>query len=162
MSENLHFGSFPLLAAGLVLLATLTAAAPARAALGGNAASIQNDQVHMQASLRTISAASYTVQEMQTHAGAVVREYVSSSGTVFAITWHSPWPPDMRQLLGSYFDPYTAAAKSQSASSRMGRRPLVVAQPGFVVQIAGHARAFVGRAYIPDMLPEGLRVEDIR
>jgi Protein of unknown function (DUF2844) len=31
-----------------------------------------------------------------------------------------------------------------------------------VVQISGHMRAFLGRAYVPQMLPAGVRAEDIR
>jgi Protein of unknown function (DUF2844) len=139
----------------------LTAALPLFAALGGGAASIQADQVHMQASLRTIAAAGYNVQEMKTAAGAVVREYVSPQGQVFAVAWHGPWPPDMRQLLGNYFDQYVQARRQQS-SARIGRRPLVIDEPGLVVESGGHQRSFVGKAYVPAMLPAGVKAEDIQ
>jgi hypothetical protein len=129
--------------------------------LGGDATSIQADQVHMQASLRTIASGPYNVQEMKTAAGAVVREYVSSEGKVFAVAWSGPWPPDMRQLLGSYFDQYSQAAKVQSGV-RIGRRPLVINEPGLVVQAGGHPRSFVGKAYVPQMLPAGVKAEDIQ
>ena len=67
----------------------------------------------------------------------------------------------MRQLLGSYFEQYLQAAKAQSAS-RLGRRPVMIDQPGLVVQIGGHPPSFTGRAYVPQMLPSDVRVEDIR
>jgi hypothetical protein len=44
----------------------------------------------------------------------------------------------------------------------VGRRPLVIEQPGLVVQIGGHPRAFAGRAYVPEMLPTGVRTEDVQ
>jgi len=37
-----------------------------------------------------------------------------------------------------------------------------IQEPGLVVQVAGHMRAFFGKAYVPQMLPAGIRAEDIR
>jgi len=124
-------------------------------------ASIQADQVHMQGTRRMIAAESYTVHEIQAATGTVVREYVSADGKVFAVAWHGPWLPDMRQILGTYFEQYAQAMQSQS-NGRMGRRPVTIEQPGLVVQIGGHMRAFAGRAYVPERLPSGARVEDIQ
>jgi hypothetical protein len=143
---------------GLIIL---VAAFPAWAALGGDTASIQGDQLQMQGTRQTISAPSYTVHEIQAATGVVVREYVSSSGMVFGVAWHGPWLPDLRQLLGSYFEQYVQAAKAQSGAG-MRRRPLMIEQPGLVVQSGGHLRAFSGKAYVPDMLPTGVRAEDIQ
>jgi hypothetical protein len=141
--------------------ALITAATPAWASLGGDLASIQADQVHMQGRRTMRAAESFTVHEIQAVNGTVVREFVSAEGKVFAIAWHGPWIPDMRQLLGSYFEQYAQAVQSQN-SGRMGRRPVMIEQPGLVVQIGGHMRAFTGRAYVPERLPSGARVEDIQ
>ncbi len=143
------------------LFAIVSSAHPALAALGGDVASVQADQLHMQGTLRTTAATSYSVHEIQSPAGTVVREYVSSAGRVFAITWQGQWPPDMRQILGNYFEQYAQAAKAQS-SARMGRKPLVIEQPGLVVQMGGHPRSFRGRAYVPDLLPSGVAAEAIQ
>jgi Protein of unknown function (DUF2844) len=142
------------------LLAIISAALPAWAALGGDVASVQADQVHMQGRVRTTTSTSYSVHEIQSASGAVVREYVSAD-KVFAVAWQAPWPPDMRQLLGSYFEQYVEAAKAQGVS-RMGRRPLTINQAGLVVQMGGHARSFTGRAYLPDSLPAGVPAEAIQ
>ncbi len=136
-------------------------ALPAQAALGGDAASIQADQIHMQGSRRMIAAQSFTVHEIQAATGTVVREYVSADGKVFAVAWQGPWLPDMRQILGGYFEQYRVAVQSQSGT-RMGRRPIMIDEPGLVVQIGGRIRALAGRAYVPEMLPSGVRVEDIQ
>jgi hypothetical protein len=139
----------------------IAAATPATGSLGGDAASVQADQVHMQGSRRTMVAKSYTVHEIQAATGTVVREFVSPEGKVFGVAWQGPWPPDMRQVLGSYFDQFVQAARSRGGA-RMGRRPLVINQPGLVVQTGGHMRAFAGRAYVPEMLPSGVGAENIQ
>jgi hypothetical protein len=149
-----------LLVAGTGLMILVTGF-PAWGSLGGDTASIQADQIHLQGSRQTIAGQSYTVHEIQAAGGTVVREYASSSGKVFGIAWHGPWPPDLRQLLGGYFEQYAQAVNAGSGARR-GRRPILIEQPGLVVQISGHPRAFAGVAYVPEMLPANVRVEDIQ
>jgi hypothetical protein len=144
-----------------LLSATMMLALPAFAGLGEAASSVQADQAHMQGSLRTTQTQAFTVQEIKAATGTVVREYVSPSGRVFAVAWQGPWPPDMRQILAGYFEQYQQAVQAQ-ASTRAGRRPLLIEQPGLVVQSGGHMRSFAGRAYIPEMLPQGVSKEEIR
>jgi uncharacterized protein DUF2844 len=134
---------------------------PTFAALGGDVSTVQADQVHMQGTRRVQTGEAYSLHEIHAATGTVVREYVSPEGKVFAVAWQGPWFPDMRQLLGSYFEEYARAAQSQS-STRIGRRPLHIELPDLNVQIVGHPRAFAGRAYVPAMLPQGFRAEDIR
>lgn len=136
-------------------------ASPAFAALGGDESTVQADQVHMQGSLRSTHAAAYTVHEIQSPTGVVVREYVSPAGKIFAVAWRGPWIPDMQQLLGDYFQQYADEAQAQ-ANKRPGRRPLQISQPGFVFQMFGHMRSYTGRAYIPEMVPQGVRAEAIQ
>jgi len=145
----------------LVVAVILVAALPVWASLGGDMASIQADQVHMQGTRTMKAADSYMVHEIQGANGTVVREFVTAEGKVFAVAWHGPWMPDLRQILGNHFDQFAHAAQSQS-NLRIGRRPLTINQPGLVVQNGGHLRAFAGKAYVPDMLPSGVRAEDIQ
>jgi hypothetical protein len=133
-------------------------APPAFAALGGDAASVQADQAQINASRRVSQSNGYAVHELQSPTGVVVREFVSSSGKVFAIAWRAPSIPDLRQLLGSYFDEFQKAA----ALSRRPHAPLFVEHSGLVVQLGGHMRNFTGRAYLPDQVPSGVRAGDIR
>jgi hypothetical protein len=135
---------------------------PAFAGLGENVSSVLADQAHMQGSLRTTPSAGYTVHEITAASGVVVREYVSpATGKIFAVAWQGSWPPDMRQVLADYFAQYQQAAQAQ-ANSYAGRKPLLINQAGLVVESGGHMRSFTGRAYIPDMLPEGVKTEAIR
>lgn len=135
------------------------AASPAFAALGGDVATVQDDQAHINATRRVSQSNGYAVHELHSPSGSIVREFVSSSGKVFAIAWQAPSLPDLRQLLGPYFDEFQKAA---AQSQRARRAPLFVEHSGLVVQVGGHMRSFTGRAYLPDQLPSGTRMEDIR
>lgn len=141
-----------------ILPLLLALSGPAVAALGGSEASIEADQAHMKATRRIVSASQYTVHEIQTTSGTVIREYVSAQGQVFAVAWQGPFMPDLQQILGSYFAEYEAAARSK----RAGRGPVLVQQPGLVVHSGGRMRAFFGRAYIPQLLPAGVILDEIQ
>ena len=146
--------SFP----AIIVLAVTLLPLPARAVLGGDAKSVQDDQARMRGSLRITQVAAYSVHEIQSASGMRIREYVSDEGKVFAVGFQGFRVPDMRLLLGQYFPQYQRAALVR----RSGHGPLLIEEPGLVVQIAGHMRAFVGRAYVPHMIPEGVRVQSIR
>jgi hypothetical protein len=132
------------------------------ASIGGTASSIESDRVRMQGALtQIVRSGPYTVHEMQSAAGIVVREYVSDAGTVFGIAWRGATFPDMRQLLGPYFERYHAEA-DRLARSRRGHGPLTVDLGDLVVQSAGHNRAFSGRVYLAEAAPRGVGIESIR
>ena len=136
-------------------------ALPAWAALGGDTVSILADQGQMEGNRKTIAADSYTVHEIQGENGTIVREYQGADGKVFGVAWHGRFMPDMRQILGSYFDQYAQARQAQNGI-RAGRHPVMINQPGLVVQMGGHPGWFIGKAYIPQKLPQGMRAEDIQ
>jgi hypothetical protein len=144
-----------------IAVATLAPLFPACASLGGDMTSVRDDQMKMQGTLRTTRNNSYNVHEIQADGGVIVREYVSLSGTVFGVAWHGRSQPDLRQVLGSYYDQYVQAVQAQRAQRR-GHGPLFIDQPGLVVQMAGHMRSLSGRAYIPQGIPVGIRPEEIR
>jgi hypothetical protein len=145
---------------GIILL-ILTLPLPALAALGGDISSVQEDKAQMKGTLRTTEADAYTVHEITAPGNIVVKEYVSPAGKVFAIAWHGQFIPNMQQLLGTYFDQYAQAAKEQR-ESHPGHRPLNIQQAGLVFQSGGHMRSYVGRAYVPDMVPQGVNVDALQ
>jgi len=131
----------------------------ARAELGGDATTIEADRAHMNAVRRALpSAQQYTVHEIQTSAGTVVREYLSAGGKVFAVAWNGPQMPDLRQLFGNYFVTFQDAAKARHT----GHGPLHVEQPELVVQSGGHMRSFFGRAYLPLLVPNNVLIDEIK
>jgi hypothetical protein len=149
----------PSFAVGLAALSLGTAAVPAaHATLGQLQASVPADQNQLRASLKTMPGERFTVHELQVPSGTTMREYVSPTGVVFGVAWQGPTMPDLRQLLGAYFDQYVAAASAKP--SRRG--PVVVQLPGLTVQSTGHMRSFSGKAYIPEAVPAGVAPEDIQ
>lgn len=144
------------LAAGV--LVGQAACLPAFATLGEDASTVENDRVQMKAQLRTTSVAGYTVHEIRTPTNTLVREYVSASGKVFAVSWNGPVLPDFRQTLGRYFDEY----HSNASAPRVGRRHLSIQGSDLVVHSSGHMRAFYGSAYVPSLLPPNFSVDNIK
>ncbi len=130
----------------------------ASATLGGPETSVQGDVVELKGSIKVTEHASYRLHEIQMVSGTVVREFVGSDGKVFAVAWSGPTIPNLRQMLGQYFDNYVTAAKSKHA----GHTHLQIQQSDLVVQAAGHMRAFSGRAYLPQAVPSGVSVGDLR
>ena len=132
-------------------------ARPASAALGGDASSIAADQAHMLASVRIQRAEKYTLHELEAPTGTKVREYLDSDSKVFAVSWQGPFRPNLRQLLGTYYQAYLKAAGPRAA-----RGPINIRLPGLVIHMSGHQRAFYGRVYIVDRVPQGLSTDEIR
>jgi hypothetical protein len=148
----------PLRQLTLLFAAFAALALPAFAVLGGDATSVTHDQLRLQASLRSTQNPGYTVHQLSAASGNIVREYLSPQGKVFAVTWQGPFRPDFQQLLGTYFQQFTAAA----GKTRPRGAPLVIEQSGLVLYSAGHMRAFFGKAYVPDMLPQGVNANAIK
>jgi len=131
------------------------------ASLGSDSASVEADRGKMEGTLQITSNDSYAVHQIQTSTGVAVKEFVSPAGKVFAVAWQGPFHPDLHQLLGAYYDRYVQAVQAQR-TKRRGHGPMVIQQPGLIVQISGHSRSFWGRAYVPEMMPAGVHVEELR
>jgi len=142
----------------LVAAILLLFAAPAWAALGQPVASVASDQQHLGGERRSIAADAFSVEEITSASGTVVREFVSPAGQVFAISWRGPVRPDLRQLLGEHFAAFARAA----AEAGHRRRPLAVRTGELVVESGGHVRDFRGRAYLPALMPEGVSQAAVR
>jgi hypothetical protein len=141
------------------LLAVMALAVPAFATLGEDVSSVQSDQARMKAAGRFLPGQAYSVHEMSVPGGTVVREFVSTSGTVFGVTWQGSFAPDLRQLLGSHFEEYVRAA--QAPANRRGRG-LHIETDDMVFESGGHMRFIIGRAYLRSKMPQGVRADDIR
>ena len=143
-------------------LLVLAMCIPSYAVLGGDEASIKQDQAQMKSSRTIKSQQSYAVHELTAQSGTVVREYISPDGKVFGVAWQGPFMPDLHDLLGNYYDQFSQAARAQREGPMRRRGPVSIQQPGLVVESGGHMRAFFGRAYLPDTLPAGVKAEEIK
>ena len=138
-------------------LIALSLPLPAFATLGGDVASVAADQAQVAGTVTVAQVQKYAVHAIGVPSGTVVREFVSPAGTVFGVAWQGPTMPDLRQVLGPYFDRYVEAA-----AHRTQRGPVQIVLPDLVVTSGGHMRAFVGQAYLPDAVPQGVTADEIR
>ena len=141
----------------LCALAIACTSAPALAALGGDATTVEADRASLKGALRVRTASAYSVHEIQA-SGLLVREFVSASGKVFALSWQGPGVPDLQQMLGSY---YTGFALAATGAPHYDHHHLNIQTPEVVVQSRGHTRSFNGRAWAPALLPQGFSLSDL-
>lgn len=144
--------------ASIIGCAALLVPASAQAALGAPFTSIAADQAQLRASIQVTARPAYAVHELSLPSGTAVREFVASSGLVFAIAWNGPSMPDLRQLLGSYFADYTSAAQSRHG----GHHHLSLTRSDLSIQSSGHMGAFSGRAVLLQGLPAGASADELR
>jgi Protein of unknown function (DUF2844) len=135
-----------------VSLALVLGAAPAWAVLGEPLSSVQSDHVYFRGMLVRVPRQGYELHQITAPDGTVIREYVSPEGTVFGVSWQGPVMPNLSQLLGSYLTDFQQASQSPHAR----RAPLVVHTDRVVIESGGHMRAFHGRAYVPNLVPNNL------
>ncbi|MDP9644944.1 DUF2844 domain-containing protein (plasmid) [Paraburkholderia strydomiana] len=104
-----------------------------------------------------VSAAPYSVRQSIDANGVTIREYVLSANVVFAVTWDGPVRPNMRALLGSYFANYVASGQS----GVRGSGPLIEGNDDFRIESAGRLGRFFGMAWVPRLMPAGVRPGDL-
>ena len=77
---------------------------------------------------------------------------------MFALTWQGPTRPDMQALLGSYFPNLVAAGQRVAR----GTGPLIARDGELQIESFGHQGVFAGRAYVPRLVPAGVKVEALQ
>ena len=142
----------------VILLVLVVGALPAWAALGEYESSVSLDQRILRGETREETEAGYKLLQMITPGGAVIREYVSPSGKVFAISWNAHCLPNLPQLLGSYFPRVQQAAQVKTHHGG----PLIIDTPDFVFFSGGRMMNFHGSAYVPALLPKNVRAEVVQ
>ncbi|CAB3755275.1 DUF2844 domain-containing protein [Paraburkholderia solisilvae] len=100
---------------------------------------------------------SYTTHSTHTADGVTVHEYATRSGVVFAVTWSGPVRPDMTALLGSYFPNFASAARR----GKRGTGPLIERSGDLQVESIGYQGQFIGKAWVPRLVPAQVDVGDL-
>jgi nucleoside diphosphate kinase len=131
--------------------------------LGGDVASIESDRARMQGQRRTVPA---IAARAPTHVitmsdGSSIKEFVTPGGVVFAVSWSTRFKPRLEQLLGIHAGPYAAAARQALATPGI-RHSFALDQDDLVIHASGHLNAHVGVAYLRSLVPEGVRVDELR
>jgi hypothetical protein len=135
----------------------LGAPSEARATLGGDVASVATNQQRMAATRQVKKLASGERHELQLASGIVIHEYVSTGGEVYAITWRGPRMPDLRELLGRYF----TQLDHRDSRQRGGHHRMTLTGSDLVIQSSGHRRSFVGRAWVPSLVPSSVNLDNV-
>jgi len=137
----------------------LLSSSSAQAALGGAQSSVDQDRAHLAARALTTTNSAYSIETLSQANGDVVREFMNPDGVIFAVTWQGPARPDLRQLLG---DRFATLQADNAVRTRRTRAPMSVDRSDFVVHAAGHSGAFWGAAYLPQLLPSGFDLSDLK
>ncbi|HEX9154853.1 MAG TPA: DUF2844 domain-containing protein [Nitrospira sp.] len=144
-----------------ILLIHSTVVTPVWAALGQSVDSVARDRAAMGGQGQSKPGKGYSIETI-TVAGMTIKEYVSSDGTVFAVTWRGTGSPDLSLLFGSYIDEYREGLTALQNKKPRIRRPMVLKTAHLVIERAGHTRHMWGRAFIPSLLPATISPGDIQ
>ena len=146
---------------GLAMFLVTFTASPLWAALGQPADSVERDRAMMKAQRQSRTGTAYTIDTI-TVAGLKIKEYVSLEGVVFAVVWQGTGAPDLRLLLGEYFEEYRDALQAARNRAPKARKLFRMKSDRLVVERGGHSRSLWGRAFLPSALPPGMTAEDIQ
>jgi Protein of unknown function (DUF2844) len=134
---------------------------PVWAALGQPEATVEGDRAMMKGQRQRGSGTGFSIDTI-TVSGMEIKEYVSPDGVVFAVVWEGTGVPDLKLLLGEYYEEYREGLSTARNRRPRVREPFRLKSDRLVVERAGHSRSLWGRAYLPTHLPPGIRPEDIR
>lgn len=155
MRKKLRRVTKSLIVAGIGIMG---AQAAAWAGLGGNADSIVQDRVMMKSQARGVTSYQSYDMHVLSSGTSTIREYVTRSGQVFAVTWTGSAPPNLQQLLGNYSSRFQQATAEHAKASPGMHRVVSVHDSDFIVDSVVHMRAARGRAYIPSLVPSDVTV----
>ena len=144
----------------LTLGVSLFCIMPAHASLGGDSTSVQSDATELHGVVKSAARELYDIQDISAENEMHVREFLNREGVVFALSWSGPVLPSLQGLLGPHFIEYTTALAGMSHPGL--QRSVQVALPGLVVESGGHMRAYSGRAYLPNLIPAGVLLAELR
>lgn len=147
--KSLYFGFLIVTACGL-------ASVPAAAQLGARAVPASGSGAVMHRAQNGQVSYLETIDDV----GITVRQYVDSSGVVYAVSWNGPAMPRLSTLLGTYLAQFDAGARAQPPGA-LGLHALRVEEAGLVVESAVRLRTFSGRAWLSNALPAGVVSRDI-
>ena len=130
----------------LAMLTTLSA----HATLGGDSASVANDQAVLGATLQSTKMDGYTDYALSLPRGGTVHEFVNASNQVFEITWNKYGSrPNMNQIMGDYVKRFSGTSNGGLPTSRHADR----VEADFELHSKAVNRYFSGTAHIPAYIP---------
>lgn len=123
-----------------------------QARLGEHEDSIGTDMGHLGILSRDVAVqGTRKIHTLKLMNDGIVKEWVNAEGVVYAVTWHGPGKPDLRNLLGSHFATYQA----DTARRHGVRSPPKSTRSDLMILSGGHPGSFWGVAWLPQAAPAG-------
>ena len=146
-----------------IAVTLLAAAAGAGATLGEPATTVDADRVQLRGDHRVAQSlgARFQVHVITLADGSSIREFVNPGGIVFAVAWNTRLKPRLDALLGAYAGHYAAAASAEMTTPGI-RHGVSLSSGDLVVQASAHLNAHAGVAYLRSLVPEGVRIDELR
>ncbi|HRG62518.1 MAG: DUF2844 domain-containing protein [Neisseriales bacterium] len=138
------------------LLATISLSA--YASLGESSEEVNNDAKNLSSWVSNIETTdNYVIKSINTE-NTQIKEYINpASDTVFAIRWAGKRIPNMKVLLGNYFDEFmNTKGSSHGLTSGSSANTDLISNYGGV---PGH---FFGQVILTKYLPQGLKIGDLK
>lgn len=144
----------------LIFLTTLILTQFAFADLGGNESKINDEEKEFKAISHTKkNMTGYSVHEL-TMDGTLVKEYVTPSGTIFAVSWRGMRAPNLKTLFGGVYAEYES--ERSKVKLEKGNRHVQVSTGNIVVHHGGQMRDMHGFAYVPSAVPPGVNIDQLQ
>jgi len=89
-----------------------------------------------------------------------IKEFIDSTGIVYAVRWDGAMLPDINALLGEYFPEYKIAIAT--TPYRVPRRHLKADSGNLSIRQFGHPGALSGLIYLKNRLPANVQPEDLK
>jgi hypothetical protein len=116
--------------------------------------------LHPRRMAQSKSSVAYTTTSYQIE-DSTITEYINSSNQVFAITWVGTFHPELDKILGTnYLNIYE---NNRSKVKHQGKRNSInLNNSGLVVKKFGHMGHLRGKAYDPNLVPNGVNINDLQ
>jgi hypothetical protein len=139
----------------IVILGLFLFQTPARATLGERA-------VASLAQNKSLVTPNNTTVRFQSSVDDVVtiKEFIDSTGIIYAIRWDGPRPPDLNSLLGQFFPEYKVAIVS--TPFRVPHRRLMADSDNLHISQFGRPGNLSGIVYLKNRLPANIHPDDLK
>jgi hypothetical protein len=101
----------------------------------------------------------YKVESYKVSSVTNIREYIAKDGIVFAVSWKGQFKPNLSELLGTHYRTLTNAIANKRHG---GRAAVYINRHDIVIESNGHPGYFFGKAYLPAVMPSGMKESEIR
>jgi allophanate hydrolase subunit 2 len=136
----------------------------AHASLGGDVVAVEGIRKSVDGKIAITSHRNFRMHEI-TAPSLRIREYLTTDGKVFGVSWMGSKRPDLKALFGSYHGHFQNAQKSAAEENHrkhFAKRSMVRNDQDFHVEMGGRMGLSHGAAWVPSLVPRGFNAHDIR